>query len=311
MATNARDEILFRGKKLTKDLQNQVSNMTVDMSTSQVTELKLTLEDPRFTTLKLGLFDEKVPVTFRGLNLIVSVVETDVGGGQGGVIITCRPKVVNTLKSRRGVYVIQNTSASNYVAKECKSADIPYYVQSDSNYNSISRDVIEKGKFYQPSDYPSAWTTFRRLSADRGFLMYEMKGKIYFAKPEHLVDINPIVTVNIGASDGTEALNVPRCRRSVDNTDVEIEIELPPNRIDECYPGYKLLLKNMPGFSGSYIIETVSYSVTGTGVISITATTARNIVVDSNNLFNDDPPKGIFDGLVRGTPHFIGPRKHA
>ena len=297
------EDVLFRGRKITKDLKEQISTMTLDMGVDQVTELSIGIEDPLFETLKTGLFDLETPVTYRGLSLIVAVVETSNGGGLGGITVRCRPKFVQDLKKRRGVKVMRKVSPSTFVASECKEVNANSVVEKSSVRGSISRDIVKKGDSYDLASYPSSWTTFRRLADELGFVMYEVQGTIYFAKPTYIVATKPKVQVQWYSQDGNEPLTIPQFRHSIDDTDVEVTVELPLDRAEECVPGYGIVFNGFPKFSGTYMITQVNYPLVGSGTVSVTASTVKNPEPQkSGDTGSVDRPDSIFDGLVRGVP---------
>ena len=301
------EDVLFRGRQITRDLKEQISNMDIDMGIDQVTELSIGIEDPLFETLKSGVFDLNTPVTYRGLNLIVSVVETSIGGGLGGITIRCRPKVVSDLKKRRGAKVMKNVSPSTFVKSECKEVKAANTIQNSIKRGQIARDLPQKGESYDEADYPSSWTTFRRLADELGYVMYEVAGHVYFGKPTWIVAQKPKVEVQWYSENGKEPLTIPEFRQSLDSTDIELSLELPLERASECIPGHGLVISGFPKFAGTYMITQVSYPLVGTGTVSVTASTVKNPEPQkSGDTGSSDRPDSIFDGLVRGVPRGLG-----
>lgn len=270
-------DLLFRGRKLSEKAVGMLSTIDLDMGISQVTELTLTFDDPTFELLKSGIFDINTPVQYRGLELRISVLETNSGGGLGGVTIRCRPNAVHKLKKLRGTFVMQNVSPATYVIAECKKAGIKKpVVQQSPTKNRIARDVKEKGDEYDETNYPSAWTTFQRLANEIGYVMYEIGGVIYFGKPTWLVKKQPKLEINWYPENGKEPLTIPEFRQSIDSEDIEVTMELPLERSGNVYPGIGLKLQGYPRFSGNYLITAVNYPMAGVGTISVTASTIRN-----------------------------------
>jgi len=297
------EDVLFRGRKVTRDLKEQISNMTLDMGIDQITELTIGIEDPLFETLKSGLFDLKTPVTYRGLKLIVSVVETSQGGGLGGITVRCRPAIVDKLKARTGVKVMKKVSPSTFVQSECKAVGATSVVQKSNKRSAVARDVKKSGETYDVASTPSSWTTFRRLADELGYVLYEVEGKVYFAQPTFIVAQKPKVLVSWYSQDGKEPLNIPQFRRSLDDTDIEVSLELPLERASECIPGHGLVISGFPSFSGTYMITQVNYPLVGAGTVSVTASTVKNPEPQkAGDTGGDDRPDSIFDGLVRGVP---------
>ena len=270
------DEILFRGKRLLSNVIDQVSEVTIELSTSQITELSFTVEDPAFKILSTGVFDLNTKVTYKGLSLIVAVVETGPGGGIGGFTIRCRPEIVSKLKKRRGKMVMKKIRPTQFASREVAAAGGKFVGQTSPIRSSIARDVPQKGESYDPASFPSSWTTMQRLADELGFLMYEVGGTIYFGKPTWLIDKLPKVTVEWYPENQKEPYSVPEFRQSIDNEDVEVSMELPISKAGSVYPGQGLVLSGFPKYAGTYFINTVSYPLVGPGTVSVSASTVKN-----------------------------------
>ena len=269
-------QILFRGKKVLEQVQEHVVSAAVDMSVDLVTQLQFTIEDPGFTILKRGLFDVGTPVTYRGLKLMVSVIETTDGGGMGGLTVSCRPVAVSKLKNLRTKRVVTNMSPTEFLISDCTALGLPYVAQPSDKKKQIARDQPEKGQEYDNTNHPSAWTTFQRLATDLGYMFYESNGTIYFGKPTWLVERAPKFQIVWYASNGKEPLTIPKFRKSDDSKDIELSLDVPLERIGDVYPGYGVIVTDFPYFAGTYLVKTVTYPLAGPGVVAITASTVRN-----------------------------------
>ena len=271
-------EITFRGRTLPTKITDLITSVEIDMAVDQVTELTFTFDDPEFNVLKTGIFDLKTQVKYRGLDLVVAVIETNAGGGLGGFGIRCRPRSVQKLKELRGNFVLQNVSPATYVKNECKKAGLTLepLTQASPAKKRIARDVREKGVTYDASSQPSAWTTFQRLAGELGYMMYEIGGRIYFGKPTWLVQKQPKVEVAWYPENGKEPYTIPEFRQSIDNEDIEITMELPIQRAGLVYPGVGLKVTGYPKYAGTYFIKSVNYPLVGVGNVTINASTIRN-----------------------------------
>lgn len=274
------DDVLFKGQRLLTNVIDQVAAVDLDMSTSQVTELSFTIEDPNFKILKSGIFDLNTKVTYRGLKLIVAVVETNEGGGQGGLSVRCRPEAVSKLKQRVGTLVMSNISPSAFVLAECKKVGLAAKVDPKSTVRSrIARDLPQKGQQYDEASKPSSWTTMQRLAGEVGFLMYEIGGTLFFGRPTWIIQSQPKVAVSWYPENNKEPYSFPEFRHSIDNKDVDLSLVLPLSRAGEVFPGYGITVSGFPKFSGTYMINSVNYPLVGGGTVSVSASTYKNPVV--------------------------------
>ena len=270
-------EVRFRGRPLPDRFLQNIVSVELDMSMEQVAELTIGIDDPKFAMLKTNLLKLETDVTFRGLKLNIAVIETSAGGGQGGVVIRCRPKAVNKLKKLRGAFVMKNVSPATYVRAECKKAGITRVVAQESGKKSeISRDLEQKGDSYDEASKPSAWTTMQRLANELGYVMYESGGVLYFGKPSWLVKKQPKVEVRWYPENGKEPYTFPEFRQSIDNEDIELSLELPIERAGSVFPGAGIKVTGFPKYSGTYLIKSVNYPLVGVGNIAISASTIRD-----------------------------------
>jgi hypothetical protein len=205
---------------------------------------------------------------------------------------------------------MKNVSPSTFIQSECKAVKAPFTIQKSGKRSSVVRDTPKKGDSYDEADFPSSWTTFRRLADELGYVMYEVAGEIYFGKPTWIVAQKPKVIVQWYSENGKEPITIPNFRHSVDNTDVELSLELPLERAEECIPGHGLVISGFPAFSGTYMITSVSYPLVGSGTVSVTASTLKNPEPQkAGDTGSIDRPDSIFDGLVRGVPGAVLSKK--
>lgn len=274
--TSGIGEVMVRGVSLANSIRDNIVSVDVDMGTDQVSELSFSIEDPNFEYLRRGIFDKNTPVNYRGLKLIVSVVETTEGGGLGGLSIKCRPLSVSKLKKLRGKFTMRSVTSATYVQAECAKAGVTVVAQPGQKKKNIARDIPQKGTRYDQSNYPSAWTTIQRLASEQKWLMFELGGVIYFGSPEWIMGKSPNVSVNWYLENGTEPYTIPSIRDSLDSTDIEVSMDLPIERAGKVFPGYGLVLNGFPKYAGTYLIKNVSYPLVGTGTISVSASTFKN-----------------------------------
>lgn len=281
-------EIRVRGKELDEDIVKSVYAADVEMAVSSVTELSVSLDDPGFRILQKGIFDVDTPVAFRGLHLYVAVVETNDGGGLGGLTIRCRPLAVKKLKKLQGPRVLKDVSPAAYVIAECHAAKVDkepvVQIGKKAKKKKIARDVKESGTTYDPANTPSAWTTMQRLSDEAGYVLYEVGGRIYFGQPTWLVKNQPSVEVMWYPENGKEPAMIPQFRQSIDSDDIEITMELPLARAGSVIPGVGLKITDFPRFSDTYFINEVSYPLVGKG--------RGNLLISAGVVKNPEPVTG-------------------
>ena len=290
--------LVFRGRKMDRDLADRVLTATVSGSIDQVTEVAVTFADPDFRVLRSGMFSLKTPVTYRGMRLHVAVVETeDVGDGQ--VVVRMRPRKVWALRQARGKKVMRNVSPTKFVEAECRAVGMDVVAQSSGKRKTVTRDVPERGETYDVSTYPSSWTTFQRLADELGFICFEWAGTLYFGKPTWLVRKahQGAVKATWQSDSGSDVFGIPVFRHSLDAEDVEFECALGLGRADDVWPGRGITFPDLPGFGGTYMVRSVEYPLAGPGTVTVTGGTATNPEPagqgSSGTSVTDDPLPGL------------------
>lgn len=272
------DDVKVRGKSIPEKYLDRLLMADVEMTTDQASEITLTFDDPAFEILSSGLLTMKTPVTYRGLRLYVAVIETNEGGGLGGLTVRCRPMAIRKLKDLRGSYTAKQITPARFLIGECKRAGItePPVAQTSGKRKKIARDIAENNATYDPAEYPSAWTTMQRLAEEEGFLFYEVGGTIFFGQPTWLVSHQPKVEVMWYADNGLEPFQIPQIRQSEDSKDLEIDLTLPLKRAGGVMPGTGIKLNGFPKYSGTYFINSVAYPLAGDGDMTLSVSTIRN-----------------------------------
>lgn len=274
------DKVVFFGAKLKENLRRQLTAADMSMSTEQVSQLTLSFMDPGFEHLKTGVYQPGIPVKFEDLMLEVGSVDTTEQAGNEKVEVRCRSRIVRKLKKRRGRKVLKQASPSEFIRQECKAIGAKHVVQDTPQRKQVARDV--PGKRFGGSngtERPSSWTTFQRLAAEEGMVLFEIGGTLYFGKPTWLLDRakenDRVVKVNWRKGD--EDLwpeSVPECSVSADGkTIATVTVTLPRRRARECRPGKVLRLRGVPNFEDHYLIQQVDYSLLGDGPVTVVAGT--------------------------------------
>ena len=169
-------------------------------------------------------------------------------------------------------------SPAGYIIRECREAGVGNdpVAQRTAKKKRVVRDRAEKGTTYEPGDYPSAWTTMRRLAGETGSVLYEVGGTIFFGRPTWLVEHQPVLDIDWYPENGKEPTSIPEIRRSVDSKDVEITVNLPLDRASRVFPGMGVRFNDFPVYDDTYYITRVSYPLTGEGDLVVDAATVRN-----------------------------------
>ena len=271
--------VKFMGKQLSTALANNITSMQFSQSIDAIAELEIKMVDPNFRSLKSAIFQPRTPVDYAGYNMIVAATETGGMNGAEGITLRCRPSLVAKLKKRQGAFVMSNASAADFVKAETIACGGTAVVQPLSKSAQVSRDTPKSGEEYLTDNTPSSWTTFGRLAQENGYICFEQGNVIYFGKPSWILSTAPVGKVDIYWADANKrnVNSIPVCSRSLDDVETTVSLSLPSNMISQCKVGRRLTIKDIPTFSGNYLIQSVSYSLLGQyDAIRVTATTMRD-----------------------------------
>lgn len=290
--------------KLKVDVTESITETMLTAGTDTVTELMLTMEDPGWERMKIGLYSVgNARVVYGAFDLTLAAVEVNGGAsGHGGIRAQFRSTAVRKLKRRRGALSMRNASASDFVKAECQAVGLKVFTQDSPKRLQIARDVPKEGEPVQEgAEYPSSWTTFQRLAREQGFLMFEYAGFMHFGSPSWCMNkftTRPKVHW-INGPDELRPLTAPVTRRSEDaKIPVEMSFDVPWGRLSEFIPGRAVEVDGMPLFNGRYIINNVSFDLQAAKAVSVSCGTA----------INPTPTKEGEDNSV--TERGVGPHKH-
>ncbi len=276
--------VLVRGARLQAGVQELVTAASVGWSTTEVTQMSLTVEDPGFQLWHSGLFALHTTVTYRPTSfredLRLRIAAFDLGGGssgRGGFTIKARSEIAWLLKRRRGPLVMPGVSASGFIIAEARAVSARVVAQPTITRAQIARDVPESGSDARGADAPSSWTTFSRLADEEGFLIYEFAGTVYFGKPSWLM-ANLGGGLNVGWATPNEDWNAMKCPSISLSDDAETPvsisgIEVRPHRIIETAPGRRLIFHGIHHFVGTYLTTSLTLPMMGTGNLQLACET--------------------------------------
>ena len=260
----------------------------LSMTTDQVTQLTLTVEDPGFEMVKAGVFEKRSKVTYGGrpkppkpgdvdyvtavgdarsaaatgtkprlplakpLVLELGTVSLGPGDtGRGGVVAEYRPKSIQKLRRTHDVVAVNGVDPSEVVFLMCLKAGAEVKVKRAAKRLQV---YTSKGE--------SHWHAIKRWAEELGYLVFECAGTIYFGPPTWLVEHLPRLRVGWAneLADRTDGLiAMPECSRSENaKPPVTVSFQAVPTLGERIRPGMALDLSGIPTFKGRYLVLSVT-----------------------------------------------------
>lgn len=280
--------VFVKSTKIKTDVAEAVTSATLSWSTSEVTQLALTLADPGFVLWQRAEFEKGSRMIYREpgmpeLALRISSVTLDGGpAGTGGLSVNARSEGWWKLKKRRGPKVMRKASPTDFVREECKAVGLRCVAEPSPTRTQVHRDVAN-ATMEDGTPPPSSWSTFQRLATELGFWVFEFAGTVYFGKPSWLINQTKEPLQVAMPLPGAPEVWIPMAMPSISMTDdgtmpVSITgIELPLQRFKECRPGEGLQLTGLPPFDKHlYLTTSMQMPLLGNGTISLEASTPVN-----------------------------------
>lgn len=275
------DGIVLRNGKWSDNVSTDTISAKVEMTTDEVTQLTIAIDDPGLKILSKSHLPLGAPMTYQKLKLSIASIE--VGGDESETLtVVARPRVVRALKKRRGKMVMKGLSPSEFVRIETEKAGGEAVCQSTSSRTSIARDVRPKGE--DSGDQYSSWSTFQRLAGEVGFIVFEYGGKIYFGEPTWLIKRHTAQVVRWDSDPAdrdegkTYATAIPNCRKSEDDEGRStVTLSVDRKRAHLFRPGLGVRLEGVPGFNKTFLISAVAYDIASAETdVEITAVTPHD-----------------------------------
>lgn len=257
---NAPPVSLTTSKHITQ-LVPHLIGMTVSRTMDQVSELVVTVDDPDWDLL--GMIGEPLGGSIKtmGLSYLVDSYDLDPGGGQGGLVLNCRPAAVRALKDRRGPLVMNKVSPTTFVHREVLAVGGKFVGQPSAVRSRVAREVTSNTN----DEKPSSWTTIRTLAEDLGYMFYEDGGTFYFGKPSWLVKNVGRIKIDRKHSDvSLRPLSLPTMSASLDEPNgTEYSFTMGVEHAVDMRPGIAVELVNFPARNGVYLLTAVDHPIYG------------------------------------------------
>lgn len=270
-------KLIVRGARLKGDVAEAVTSATLSLSSSEATQLELTLIDNEWDVLRSGLFSAGTPTKagsrcdFANLDLEVRAIEVSARGVDNVLRVTARSLGVGKLKRARGALIRKNLSPTQFVKLEAKRAGLKCVGQPSAKRKAISRQT---GK-----DAESSWDTCQRLAKELGYVCFEAAGTLYFGRPTWLTQRTKELRVTWKGKRTDGAIDaLPTCRRSGDDKRnvATVEAMLRGDLGEDARPGMALVLDGVPTFDGRYMVDTVTLPLAEEAAATVSASTPEN-----------------------------------
>lgn len=254
---------------------------TIDLTSSEVSQFTMTVEDKDYNLLREGAFLVNGSVTYADLKFEIAAVET--GGDQGPPTVTveARSAGIQQLKRQVGGLIITDVSPSNFIRFVAGGVGLRFIGEDSAVRPHITRQADDAATAADEAE--NTWDVCKRLASEVGFVVFETAGTVLFGRPtwlmtrlgvpSHIVRWPAAKSRTDGRSELTP-VSLPRCRRSENATSpVTVEVTLDRRDALGIRPGDRLRLRGIPYFDTDYLVTSVPITLDGHSPITVSAAT--------------------------------------
>lgn len=178
-AKNRLQQIRIGGAALPDAVAAAATKADMSYSSTQTTELKLSVQDtPDGTLWNLPLLRRGVSLDYGDQQLVIRTVSIEAGAGGPTVAIVARSRVIAALRKQTGKRSWGTADISSWVRDRVKEAGGIAVVQPGLGSESITRQ--------DGNEEESSWDVMQRLTSAAGAVAYEVDQRVVFARPSWL-----------------------------------------------------------------------------------------------------------------------------
>lgn len=264
-------EILIADGALAADLRPIVLRCTVSTSTTQSSQLALTLADPHGDLLMSGRLAKGTRVRYAGLDLSIRVREVvDTSTGLG-LRVTARSRIVSRMKASKGARTWSNLSPDAVARERVLAQGGKFIGEPRGRRRSIVRRA---GKDGTPDE--DDWALLARLASEEQAIRFDVGDTVYWGRPTWLTGKLPAAALHWAAAGRGELspalLGLPQVRDSDDDETAQLTgtVKLLWSAVQDYGPGHAIPLTGLGDFSGRYLATSATWSpLENTGTVDI------------------------------------------
>lgn len=271
--------IRLGGKALVGDLGNRVVGGRISLTTSEVSQLSLELEDRDLNITNRHQVTVGTQLDYRHHRFEIVTVGIKQGPATPHLELGAQPPGVVRMREK-SPKAAKNLSPTDYLARIAKDVGLAFRGQRSAKQETIGPTLVQTPSEPQPSRLETAWEVARRLADTLGWSLFEAGGTLFFGSEPWLVENGRTVYVSvlnrllagIKADRAVHAIGIPSVRASkvahpkaarAYFTSIAVDdLQLAREDGERVLPGSNLLIAGTGVFDGGgVIITSVSWSL--------------------------------------------------
>lgn len=182
------------GTERTAQVTENVTDLSVDLTSGMSSEMSLTIYDPDFRMFRADYFQIRRPVTYKGQSYEIAQASVQRHpNGPDMVNCLCRSAPIQRMCRDKGAEN-WNTSAAGFAKQMAEKFGLQAFIQSTPDRINITRQSGDNAD-------ESSWDVLQRLASDLEYIVFESYGVLYFSSEEFLVERQPGIVVDVEAPE--------------------------------------------------------------------------------------------------------------
>jgi hypothetical protein len=171
-----------------KEIKEGIINLSIDLTSKMVSELKFTVYDNNFNMFTNNYFIIGRRVTFLYEEYEIAEASLNFNARNRNITVRARSRATERMRKDKGAKSFGNISPSVFAANMAEKFGLKIFAE-DSARTAIKREASENKE-------ESTWDVLVRLARDLEFMCFEARGTLFFASQDFIAEHAPEVTIS-------------------------------------------------------------------------------------------------------------------
>jgi len=171
-----------------KEIKEGIMNLSIDLTSKMVSELKFTVYDNNFNMFTNNYFIIGRRVTFLNEEYEIAEASLNFNARNRNITVRARSRATEQMRKDKGAKSFGNISPSIFAANMAEKFGLQIFAE-DSPRKAIKREASENKE-------ESTWDVLVRLARELEFMCFEARGVLFFASQDFIADHAPEVTIS-------------------------------------------------------------------------------------------------------------------
>jgi peptidoglycan hydrolase-like protein with peptidoglycan-binding domain len=171
-----------------KEVKEGITNLSIDLTSKMVSELKFTVYDNNFNMFTNNYFIIGRRVTFLYEEYEIAEASLNFNARNRNITVRARSRATERMRKDKGAKSFGNISPSVFAASMASKFGLKIFAE-DSARTAIKREASENKE-------ESTWDVLVRLARDLEFMCFEARGTLFFASQDFIAEHAPTISIS-------------------------------------------------------------------------------------------------------------------